>query len=51
MNHLMMIVHCYKLIDATKLIMTPHIAWAPVETRNRVIDEVCLNIEGFKNNN
>ena len=30
--------------------MTPHIAWAPVETRNRVIDEVCLNIEGFKNN-
>ena len=36
--------------DATKLIMTPHIAWAPVETRNRVIDEVCLNIEGFKNN-
>ena len=36
--------------DATKLIMTPHIAWAPVETRNRVIDEVCLNIAGFKNN-
>lgn len=37
--------------DATKLIMTPHIAWAPIETRNRVIDEVCLNIEGFKTNN
>lgn len=36
--------------DATKLIMTPHIAWAPIETRNRVIDEVCLNIEGFKTN-
>lgn len=36
--------------DATKLIMTPHIAWAPIETRNRVIDEVCLNIEGFKHN-
>ena len=37
--------------DATKLIMTPHIAWAPIETRNRVIEEVCLNIEGFKTNN
>lgn len=36
--------------DATKLIMTPHIAWAPIETRNRVISEVCLNIEGFKTN-
>ena len=37
--------------DATKLIMTPHIAWAPIETRNRVIEEQCLNIEGFKTNN
>ena len=36
--------------DATKLLMTPHIAWAPIETRNRVIEEVCLNIEGYKNN-
>ena len=36
--------------DAARLIMTPHIAWAPIETRNRVIDEVCLNIEGFKTN-
>ena len=36
--------------DATKLIMTPHIAWAPIETRNRVIEEVCKNIEGFKTN-
>lgn len=35
--------------NATRLIMTPHIAWAPIETRNRVIDEVYLNIEGFKN--
>lgn len=33
--------------DPTKLIMTPHIAWATVEARNRVIDEVCLNIESF----
>lgn len=36
--------------DATKLLMTPHIAWAPIETRNRVIEEVCLNIEGYKSN-
>lgn len=33
--------------DSTKLIMTPHIAWATVEARNRVIDEVCQNIEKF----
>ena len=37
-----------KVKDATKLIMTPHIAWAAVEARNRCIDEVCLNIEGYK---
>lgn len=36
--------------DATRLIMTPHIAWAPIETRNRVIEEICLNIKGFKEN-
>lgn len=34
--------------DPTRLLMTPHIAWAPVETCNRVIEEVCLNIESFK---
>ena len=37
--------------DSTRLLMTPHIAWAPVETRNRVIEEVCLNIESFKKGN
>lgn len=36
--------------DPTKLIMTPHIAWATVEARNRVIEEVCLNIESFTKN-
>lgn len=36
-----------KIKDATKLIMTPHIAWATIEARNRVIDEVCLNIEAY----
>lgn len=33
--------------DANRLIMTPHIAWAGVETRNRVIEEVCLNISTY----
>lgn len=30
--------------DSTKLIITPHIAWATVEARQRVVDEVYKNI-------
>jgi len=33
--------------DSTKLIITPHMAWASTEARQRVIDEVCLNIDAF----
>lgn len=33
--------------DSTKLIITPHIAWATTEARSRVIEEVRLNIEAF----
>lgn len=33
--------------DPTKLLMTPHIAWATVEARNRLFRDVCLNIEGY----
>lgn len=33
--------------DPTKLIMTPHIAWATVEARNRVVQEVAKNIQAF----
>ena len=33
--------------DATKLLMTPHVAWATVEARNRLFHDVCLNIEGY----
>lgn len=33
--------------DSTKLIITPHIAWATVEARRRVVDEVYKNIEAF----
>lgn len=36
--------------DSTKLIITPHIAWATVEARQRVSDEVYKNITAFLNN-
>jgi len=35
--------------DSSKLLITPHIAWASVEARNRVIQEVKANIQGFIN--
>jgi glycerate dehydrogenase len=34
-------------VDLSNLIVTPHIAWASVESRQRVINEVALNIEAF----
>lgn len=36
-----------RMKDSGKLLVTPHIAWATVEARQRVVDEVCLNIEAF----
>lgn len=33
--------------DSSKLLITPHIAWASVEARNRVVQEVKANIQGF----
>ncbi|MDD3174186.1 MAG: D-2-hydroxyacid dehydrogenase [Herbinix sp.] len=35
--------------DSTKLIITPHIAWATVEARQRVTEEVFKNITAFQN--
>lgn len=35
--------------DSTKLIITPHIAWATIEARRRVTEEVFQNIEAFQN--
>jgi glycerate dehydrogenase len=35
------------LMDAPNWIITPHIAWAPVETRQRLIDIVVENIKSF----
>lgn len=34
--------------DSTKLLITPHIAWATVEARQRVTDEVYQNIIAFQ---
>lgn len=36
-----------KIQDSGKLIITPHIAWATVEARTRLMDEVYMNIEAF----
>lgn len=33
----------------SKLIMSPHIAWASIEARKRLIEKVCENIESFYN--
>ncbi len=33
--------------DSEKLLITPHIAWASIEARKRVIEETALNIEAF----
>ncbi len=36
-----------KIKDSEKLLITPHIAWASVEARNRLISEVALNIKSY----
>lgn len=36
-----------KLSDSDRLLITPHIAWAAVEARVRLLDEVWLNLEAF----
>ncbi|MDO4522700.1 MAG: D-2-hydroxyacid dehydrogenase [Eubacteriales bacterium] len=38
-----------KIQDSGKLVVTPHIAWATGEARQRLTDEVYLNIEAFLN--
>ncbi len=39
----------YQIKDSNKLIITPHMAWASVEARTRVVEEVYKNIEAFLN--
>lgn len=36
-----------KLEDSDRLLITPHIAWAAVEARTRLLDEVWLNLDAF----
>lgn len=40
-----------RLPHTKNLIITPHIAWAPIETRERLIDIVCDNIRCFVDGN
>ena len=35
------------LFGAKNCTITPHVAWAPIETRIRLLDIVCINIECF----
>ena len=36
-----------KIMDSNKLIITPHMAWASIEARTRVVAETCKNIDAF----
>ena len=36
-----------RIQDSTRLIITPHLAWASVEARKRCVEEACLNIAAF----
>ena len=39
------------LLTAPNCILTPHMAWAPVEARLRIIDITVQNIQGYLNGN
>ena len=36
-----------RLKDSSRLIITPHLAWASVEARKRCVEQACLNIAAF----
>jgi len=38
----------FRIQDSGKLIITPHIGWAPKETRERLMEEVYQNIKAFQ---
>lgn len=38
----------FTVVDKSKLLITPHIAWASVEARNVLITEIVENIEAYK---
>ena len=37
----------FEIKDSSRLVITPHIAWATVEARQRCANEVCENIKAF----
>ncbi len=37
-----------RIQDSRKLIITPHMAWASIEARNRCVQEIYKNIEAYK---
>ena len=37
------------LADVPNITITPHIAWAPIETRRRLLSIVCENLKAFQN--
>ena len=37
----------FNVKDPEKLLLTPHMAWASVEARQRLVNEVALNLEAF----
>lgn len=39
------------LLNAPNVVITPHVAWSPLETRLRLIDIVTSNLSGFLNGN
>jgi len=39
--------HCLLQKEYNNLIVTPHIAWASIESRQRLIDQVALNISAY----
>lgn len=41
----------HKLLTLENFILTPHVAWATKEARDRVVLHVCKNIESYINNN
>ena len=38
-----------RIKDSTKLIITPHLAWASIEARKRCVEEAYLNLKAFIN--
>lgn len=36
-----------RIMDSNKLIITPHLAWASIEARSRVVEETYKNIKAF----